>query len=183
MKPVSRIVSHQPQELIKHITAMPLQDILARHIDLGKSVYYHEILVKGSDFEACKNKVLHFFEKYQLVRYSQINILETQSLSASSPDFEGRLKSAISKNHQILHDLIKILRGEGIITLNDLQDLPQGYKSKMLHVITHFLDGFFGIDTFFYNLEDDSHWVIEEFKEKIKAEPSRYWIINIEARI
>lgn len=38
---------------------MPLQDILARHIDLGKLIYYHEILVKGSDFEVCKRKVFH----------------------------------------------------------------------------------------------------------------------------
>ncbi len=52
--------------------------------------------------------------------------------------------------------------------------MPQGYKSKMLHVITHFLDGFFGIDTFFYNLEEDSHWVSEELQKKIAEAPTYY---------
>lgn len=131
---------------------MPFQDILTRHKDIGKTKYRHDIFVSGSDFDACKKKVLHFFEKYQLVRYSHINILEEDSVPSSSPVFWGRLGKAILKNHQIVHDLIKELQGEGIITLDDLQELPQGYKSKMLHTVTHFLDGFFGIDTYFYNL-------------------------------
>lgn len=162
---------------------MPFQDILTRHTDLGKRKYQHEILVKGPDFESCRKKVLHFFEKYQLVRYSSIRVIENESVSASGSGFDKRLRKAILKNRKILHDLIKELRGEGFTMLEDLNVLPQGYQSKVLHVITHFLDGFFGIDTYFYNLEDDSHWVSEEFQGKIKASPSHYWIITLEARI
>jgi hypothetical protein len=162
---------------------MPFQDILTRHKDIGKTKYQHEILVRGSDFDTCKKKVLHFFEKYQLVRYSYIYILKDESLSAASPDFEGRLQKAILNNRQIVHDLIKELQGEGVITLDDLQELPQGYKSKMLHTVTHFLDGFFGIDTYFYNLEDDSHWVSEELHKKIEASPSGYWLLALEANL
>ena len=51
----------------------------------------------------------------------------------------------------------------------------------MLHVITHLLDGFFGIDSYFYNLVEDSHWVSEELRATIKTSPSRYWLIAVEA--
>jgi hypothetical protein len=162
---------------------MPFQDILYRHEDIRKTEYRHEILVKGSDFEACKKKVLLFFEKYQLVRYSNIAILENESLSAADSGFENRLNEAILKNQQIVNKLVEELQAKEIKTLNDLKKLPQGYKSKMLHVITHFLDGFFGIDTYFYSLGDDSHWVTEESLEKIKASPSDYWLLSLEAKI
>lgn len=162
---------------------MPFQDILYRHEDSRETEYHHEILVKGSDFQACKKKVLLFFEKYQLVRYSDIAILENRSLSAADSGFENRLNEAILKNRQIVNELIEELQSKEITTLNDLKKLPQGYKSKMLHVITHFLDGFFGIDTYFYSLEDDSHWVTEESLEKIKASPSDYWLLSLEAKI
>ncbi len=162
---------------------MPITDILTRQRDIGISKYNHEILVKGSDLETCKRKVLHFFQNYQLVRYSQINIMEEESLSASNSGFWDKLKKANQKNRQILHELIKELEGEDLTTLKDLQELPQGYKSKMLHAITHLLDGFFGIDTYFYNLEEDSHWVSEELKEKIKTNPSIFWLLSLEAQI
>ena len=162
---------------------MPFQDILSRHEDSRGIKYYHTILVRGSDFEACKKKVLLFFEKYQLVRYSSIAISESKSLSAANSGFDNRLNEAILKNRQIVSELIGELQAEEIKTLNDLNVLPQGYKSKMLHVITHFLDGFFGIDTYFYCLEDDSHWVTEESLEKIKASPPDYWLLSLEAKI
>lgn len=162
---------------------MPFQDILTRHEDSRKTEYHHEILVKGSDFQACKKKVLHFFKKYQLVRYSYIAILENKSVSAADSGFEDRLNEAILKNRQIVNKLIGELQTEKIKTLNDLKALPQGYKSKMLHIITHFIDGFFGIDTYFYSLEDDSHWVTEESLEKIKASPPDYWLLSLEAKI
>ena len=145
--------------------------------------FYHETLTGGPDFKVCKRKVLHFFQNYQLVRYSHINILEEDSVPASSPVFLDRVEKAILKNRRTVHDLIKELQGEGVITLDDLQELPQGYKSKMLHTVTHFLDGFFGIDTYFYNLEEDSHWVSEELQKKIEASPSGYWLLTLEANM
>ena len=162
---------------------MPYQDILSRQDDLGKSHYLHEILVKGQDFAHCRQKALQFFERYQLVRYSQLIIEESKSLSATSRDFEGRLSMAVLKNRQILHDLTTELEKEGVNTLHALYELPQGYKTKMLHVITHLLDGFFGIDTFFYNLEEDSHWVSEKTHDQILETPSLFWLLSIEADI
>lgn len=114
--------------------------------------YYHEILAEGQDFETCKRKVLHFFHNYQLVRYSRIDVLEGESIQASNPVFWERLEKAILNNRRVLQNLIAELEDEGIKALKELNKLPQGYKSKMLHTITHLLDGFFGIDTYFYNL-------------------------------
>ncbi len=162
---------------------MPLQDILARHRDLKETTYYHVILVKGTGYEACKKKVLSFFDQYQLVRYSDIKVRKNESVSASNPEFAKKLRKGILKNRRILNTLVKELQGEGVNTLNDLNELRQGYKTKMLHVITHFLDGFFGIDTYFYNLGEDSHWVSEKFREKISEQPSGFWLIYLEASI
>jgi hypothetical protein len=64
-----------------------------------------------------------------------------------------------------------------------LSELPQGFRTKMLHVITHFLDGFFGIDTYFYNLEEDSHWVSEQARRRIREAPSDYRLLSVEAEI
>lgn len=158
-------------------------DILSREKDIGAFEHIHEILVKGEDFKACTVKALAFFDAYQLVRYSYINIVPHESISASSPVFENRLKSAVLENHRILNSLTKELQEEDVLTIDNLRELPQGYKSKMLHVITHLLDGFFGIDSYFYNLEEDSHWVSEELMEKIKTLPEQYWLLYIEAAV
>ncbi len=162
---------------------MKTHDILSRELDLGKSKYYHEILVKGSDFDSARKRVLIFFERYQLVRYSNIQMLESSAVSAIDENFNERLQAAISKNRQIIYRLSEEIKSENILSLDDIIALPQGYKTKMLHVITHFMDGFFGIDTYFYNLEEDSHWISEKMLEKIKNNPSNYWILCIEAEI
>jgi len=161
----------------------PARDILSRGKELGKARYRHEILVKGKDLETCKNKVLRFFSDYQLVRYSSITILEDESLPASDPGFGSRLEGAERENRRILHELVEELRDEGVALLNDLENMPEGYRTKMLHVITHLLDGFFGIDSYFYNLEEDSHQVSEEMKRKIAGSVANYWLLPLEGRI
>jgi len=158
-------------------------DILSRQKDLGKTQYYHEILTKGADLEFSKRRVLRFFQKYKLINYSNVSVLEKESLPASSPEFEERLKEAILTNRQLLRNLIKELQDEGITTIQNLQAIQQGYKTRVFHVITHLLDGKFGLDTHFYNLEEDSHWVSEELWEKIKNDTSHYWLLSIEAKI
>jgi hypothetical protein len=162
---------------------MPLGDILSREKDVLKPKYCHEILVRGPDFQACRERVLDFFRNYQLVRYSYITVPESEALSAENSFFHDRLHKAITKNRQILRELVRELQGEGIHTLTDIEEMPQGYKTKMLHVITHLLDGFFGIDSYFYNLEEDSHGITEKLQEKVKESPSDYWLLSIEARI
>jgi hypothetical protein len=161
----------------------PLSDILSREKELGKTKYCHEILVKGKDLETCKSRVLRFFRDYQLVRYSSVTILEDESIPASDPGFGKRLEGAERENRRILHELVEELQGEGIALLNDLENMPQGYRTKMLHVITHLLDGFFGIDSYFYNLEEDSHRVSDELKRKIAGSLANYWLLPLEGII
>jgi len=162
---------------------MITKDILLRQGDLGTTTFYHEILTKGSDFEFSQKRVLRFFQKYQLVRYSHVYVIESESLPASSHDFEGRIKKAILKNRHLLHNLLNKIRSEGYTTIQDLQKMPQGHRTKIFHVITHLLDGFFGLDTHFYNLEEDSHWVSEAFWEKIKANSAHYWLLPVKAEL
>jgi len=143
--------------------------------------FHHVVLSAGSDYETCTRKVLHFFKTFQLVRYAQIRIVEHDSLPASSPDFWDKMSDAIMENRLVLKQLLKELGDEGVTTLKDLEELPQGYKSTILHTATHFLDGFFGVDTYFYNLVEDSHWVSEELTKKILFSPALFWLLAIEA--
>jgi len=161
----------------------PAKDILSRGNELQRAKYRHEILVKGKDLETCKNKVLRFFRDYELVRYSSITILEDETLPASDPEFGKRLERAERENRRILHGLAEELRGEGVTLLDDIENMPQGYRTNMLHVITHLLDGFFGIDSYFYNLEEDSHWVSEELGRRIKGSLADYWLLPLEGEI
>jgi hypothetical protein len=162
---------------------MPIKDILSRREDLRTTTYYHEILTKGPDFEFSQKRVLRFFQKYHLVSYSHVYVIDSESLPASSHDFEGRLQKALLINRQLLHNLLNELQSEGYTTIQDLQTMPQGHRTKIFHVITHLLDGFFGLDTHFYNLEEDSHWVSEALWDKIKANPSQYWLLSVKAEI
>jgi hypothetical protein len=162
---------------------MRFNDILSRHEDLRRNKYYHLILVKGESFEKCKENMLYFFNKYQLVKYSKINIVINESIPSHDEQFYNKLDEALKKNKEILSELIRELKDEGINTLNDIEKLPQGYMTKILHTATHFLDGFFGIDTYFYNLEEYSHWVSEKLLEQIKKGIKPCWLIFIEAEI
>lgn len=162
---------------------MLIKDILSRQGDLGTTTHYHEILTKGTDFEFSKKRVLRFFQKYQLVSYSYVHVIDNESLPASSHDFEARLQKALLENRRLLHNLLKELQADGYTTIQDLQTMPQGRRTKTFHVITHLLDGFFGLDTQFYNLEEDSHWVSEGLWKKIRALPSHYWLLPVTAEI
>lgn len=159
---------------------MPQRDILERTEGSGRGAYTHEILTSGADFDRCRERVLAFFESYELVRYGAVRVDESRSLCAAREGFEERLEQALAGNRAVLDGLVKELEDEGIASLDRLRHLPQGYLSKTLHVITHFLDGFFGIDTCFFNLEEDSHWVSGGLRERIRANPSRYWIVVVE---
>ena len=156
-------------------------DALSRHEELEKVSYCHEILIKGEDFARCKARVSGFFDRYQLVRYSSIHVNKEKSISAADSNFSGRLSGALRKNRLILNGMIEELRREGVSTLDDIEDLPQGHKSKLLHIAFHFLDGFMGVDTHFFNLEEDSHWVSDKLRKKIEAEPSEHWLLLVEA--
>ena len=41
-------------------------------------------------------------------------------------------------------------------------------------------DGFIGIDSYFYNLIDDSHWLPQATAKAIQKDPNHYWLLHID---
>lgn len=145
-------------------------NLLARHI----------VLATAESKEECKSQVLNFFDKTSLVRYDRIVVDESKHLSAREDAFPAALEKALDRNRQILSELVDELGTAGFAKRSDLPDLSQGYPSKVLHIIAHFLDGFIGIDSVFYNLVNDSHWLPEETAAQIIEEPDRFWLISLD---
>jgi hypothetical protein len=141
----------------------------------------HEFLVQGRDLSACSGKIRSFLDDYQLVRYGRAVIDDSLSLRGDDPRFPARLQEALDENARRVRGFLAELRGEGVERIEQLEELPQGYQSKTLHTVTHLLDGFFGIDSFFYNLVEGSHGVSEALKEKISSAPGDYMLVSVRA--
>ncbi len=139
----------------------------------------HVFLVEAPQKEAACQKVSRFLERYELVAYEKIELVRVYR--ADAPDFWSYLEKALRENKEFLEKSIHELQQEGFKTLEELLTLPQGYLSKLLHIIAHFLDGFLGIDSRFYNLVEDSHWLSRTLSRKIKDAPLKYWLVEIKA--
>lgn len=143
----------------------------------------HDILLAGSDFESCRKRVKRFFERTMLIRYDEVLIVEKESMPGTGKEFSIRLQEGLGANHQAIGELLKNLKDEGFTTLEDLQGVEKGYVSKIFHTIAHLLDGFIGIDSRFYNLEEDSHIISRDLQQKILGAPQNYWILKVKGRI
>lgn len=139
----------------------------------------HNILIKGADYQDCKAKVIRFFDKTNLVQYDHMEFVKSHSICGSDNRFFSSLEDAININKNKINDFISNIEQTGIKTVAELATIKQGYPSKSLHILSHFMDGFIGIDSNLYNLVDDSHWVSPERKKKISDAPDQYWIIFI----
>ncbi len=140
----------------------------------------HQILAQAESLSSCREAVLRFFKETSLVRYDHVELIDNQLVSADNSEFPASLDRAISKNHQTVKKLLKDLQNAGVHEVEDLKSLPQGYPSKTLHILTHFLDGFIGIDSAFYNLIEDSHWVSEDLKKTMAESPEHYFLLTLE---
>ena len=145
-----------------------------------KIIARHKILVAGESYQSCRDQVVDFFDRTQLVRYDRVRINKKESSPGSHHDFSRCVAEAIQNNRHILAGLVKDLENTGVKTTTDLLNLQQGYPSKVLHILTHFLDGFIGIDTIFYNLIDDSHWLPEQTQKAIAEASAGYWLIAVD---
>ncbi|MBU0730917.1 MAG: hypothetical protein KKE17_05205 [Proteobacteria bacterium] len=141
----------------------------------------HYFLVAGPDFESCRNRVLRFFQRTLLVHYDSVTVIREKSLVSENPLFWANTEKNIDENQRVLQELINDLEGSGLHSLRDFVSLPEGFQSKTLHIVAHLLDGFFGIDSHFFNLEEDSHRISRQLNEKIRKTPSWYWLICAEA--
>lgn len=140
----------------------------------------HLVLVSAPTFEKGCSQVQDFFVNTLLVRYDKIDIRTEKCYSASDTKFQAALRDSIAANRKTLHSFVEEFKKTGFQKADDLEHVTHGYPSKMLHIITHFLDGFIGIDSDFYNLIEDSHWIAEETTKAIEAKPKTFWLIHLD---
>lgn len=145
-----------------------------------KRIVQHKMLLAGDSFEECSDHVHKFFDLTSLVIYDCIEVIEEKSFCGLDSGFFDRINLAEKKNHKIVQELIDELDQAGIQKTTDFNTLEQGYLSKTIHVLSHLLDGFIGIDSFFYNLIDDSHWLPQKTASDIQQNPSHYWLVHID---
>jgi len=119
----------------------------------------HVFLVEGSDCFTCRQRVERFLARTQLVKYDVIRIEQERCRPAQALEFWPALEAGIAANRRFVQELTEELTVGGYTTLQDFMADQEGFPSKTLHIIAHVLDGFFGIDSGFYNLVEDSHWV------------------------
>ena len=138
----------------------------------------HLFLAGGRDGRMARSHVLRFLDQTTLVKYDRIHIVEEHIMSAEKKKFWLDLEASILENRRVIGGFINELTGCGFNHLDDIKNLEQGYQSKTLHTIAHLLDGFFGIDSCFFNLIEDSHWLSASLKEKIMGNPGQYWLVE-----
>ncbi len=142
----------------------------------------HTFMVTGPDLDTCGRHVRFFLDTTQLVRYDSVEIDQEHSIRSTEPRFQQELDLVVAANQAILVELLGELRQEGYRQLDDLLTLPQGFQSKLLHIVSHLLDGFFGIDSRFFDLDEDSHRLTAKRRQQIRNNPDQCWLIGITAR-
>lgn len=140
----------------------------------------HKILVAGDSFAHCCDQVHRFFDLTSLVIYDCIQVIDDKCCHGPDYRFSTQLTAAEQRNRDMVARLTEELRQTGVETIDDLKRLEHGYPSKVLHVLSHLLDGFIGIDSFFYNLPADSHWLTPATLDQIRTSPGNYWLIHID---
>ncbi|UCD65462.1 MAG: hypothetical protein JSW69_05395 [Deltaproteobacteria bacterium] len=150
---------------------------------MGSLEISHDILIAGSDFESCQLRVKQFFDRTMLIRYDEALVMKNDSVNGIEENFLVRIQEGLAANQKVLEEFLENLKAEGFTTLDDLKSLEKGYVSKILHTIAHLQDGFIGIDSRFYNFEEDSHGVSRDTQKKISTTPENYWIIRVKGKI
>lgn len=138
----------------------------------------HNVLSKGEDLRAARQRVLTFFDKTNLVNYDHLEIVADTSLSATDPGFWPALEQAMTENRRAMAELLGELKENGCRDLDDLMDLADPYSCKLVHILAHFVDGFLGIDSVFYNILEDSHRLSAGLRRSVNAEPHKYWLLQ-----
>ena len=139
----------------------------------------HVFLLQGADAAECLERIRRYLFTYDLLRYSRVEIAGDPPLQATDRDFPGRLEDGIAENRRRLQALFDELRQEGVETLGDLGNLSQGHLTNTLHTATHLLDGFFGIDSFFFSLVEGTHEISGQLQKKIASDPGRYMLVEV----
>jgi hypothetical protein len=137
----------------------------------------HIFLVEAESHEQALSQVVKFLSSYQLVRYDRFEVKREGIISVQDERFWEVLEKGLQKNYEILQGFIGELKSEGYQLVDDLRSLPQGYLSKLLHLIAHFVDGFFSVDSYFYNLIEDSHFLSLYLKRRMLRVRQNFYLI------
>ncbi len=138
----------------------------------------HHFLAKGETRAVADRQVLAFLDKTLLVRYSEVSIEEETSMTATDPRFWPTVEDLARQHRQTCQHFIDSLQETGITTIGDLAHIEQGYPSKLLHILAHLVDGFFGIDSIFFNLIEDAHTISPALASAIEADPRNYHLVT-----
>lgn len=139
----------------------------------------HLFLTPGSSLENSQQRVRRFLDRSQLVRYATVEFLPGCTISGDQTGFDEALEAGLARNRAALDELLSELATEGFRSLAELAATPQGYPSKLLHTVAHLVDGFFGIDSAFYSLAEDSHRVSAALRQKIQQQPKGFWLVEL----
>lgn len=141
----------------------------------------HKILCQSSDFHTAKLRVIRFFEQSMLLNYDDLEIDSNLSYPATSELFWQTVDTSILENRKVLTSYMNELRNSGCENLSDIENITAGYQSKIIHLIAHFVDGFIGIDSLFFCLPEDSHWVSDTLRTTIRRTPEQFWLLHVKA--
>ncbi len=120
-----------------------------------------------------------FLAGNQLISYADFFVRPEEILNGVDDQFWPTLENGVGANKIFARRMLEHLKKEGLTTLDQLLELEQGYATKVLHTLTHLLDGFIGIDSVLYNLVEDSHQVSEVLSEAIHNTPAKYWLVPL----
>lgn len=141
----------------------------------------HIFLVRAESWQEASRQVIHFLQTTELVSYGLLNVDESGVMAGTSNVFWEILWQGVEKNKVFSRQVLAELQKNGVREAADLLTVPLGYPSKLLHILAHMIDGFVGIDSAFYNLIEDSHWLSEALESTIRKTPEQFWLIPVEA--
>jgi hypothetical protein len=141
----------------------------------------HYFLVHSRSEELAGRHVERYLAGNQLISYAEFFVRTGEILNGAGGHFWRTLEHGLAANDSFARRMLDHLKEEGVTTLDQLPDLEQGYVTKVLHTLTHLLDGFIGIDSVFYNLVEDSHRVSAGLAQSIRTAPAEYWLVPVRA--
>ncbi len=139
----------------------------------------HLFLTPGASLADSQQRVRRFLGRTTLVRYDTVEFLPGRTIRGDEADFNETLANGLASNRATLAELVADLDREGFHSLAELAATPQGYPSKLLHTVAHLADGFFGVDSAFYNLAEDSHQISTALRQAMRQQPTDYWLVEL----
>ena len=139
----------------------------------------HTFLVRAETAALAGRHIKRYLDGNQLITYAEFFVNEAEILAGTDPAFADVLERGLAANRAFGQRMLDHLQAEGVRRVDQLLDLEQGYVTKILHTLTHLVDGFIGIDSVFYNLVEDSHRVSPGLTEAIRLTPAEYWLVPV----